>query len=155
VAVIPTVLFGIISMFLYLAKHPAPKLRAAFSGLLMAGFAIQALSLPLYYDLEVDQAKAGYPVTFPPALRVMNLISVVKGDPTLWGLDCDNDSVKTMQKLPLQFTAFQLARKIPNSPAGGILIAIWCAAMIGFLSVIGIWFARIAGNSRKGAGQSA
>ena len=142
-------------MLHYLAGHSAPQPRAVFSTLLVVGFIIQTLSLPLYHALELDQANSAYPVTFPPVLRVMNLVSTLKGDPALWGLDCGNDGIRALQKLPLQFTAFQLARKMPNSPVGGILIALSWVALVGFLSVLGIWFARIAADARKFFGKTA
>lgn len=145
VAIMPVVLFGIIAAVSFLMDHPGSRLRLAFRGFLIAGFTVQALSLPLYSELEIEQWKANYPLTSPPALRVLNLISTAEGNPRLWGLDCGNNGrVTNIQSLPLQFVPFQIARKMPGSAIAKLIIGLWGVALAGFLLWLGVWFTRLA-----------
>jgi hypothetical protein len=143
VAIVPTLLFGIIAAVSFLGARARSPLRPAFLVLLTAGFSVQALSLPLYQELEIEQWKAGYPAAFPPALRVRNLVATAKGDPDLWNLDCDNERVPVIQALPLQFVPFQIAQKMPGSPLAKLLIAGWALALAGFLAGLALWIRRL------------
>lgn len=139
IAILPAVLFGVIAFMSLPRQSSRPWLRPVFSMLAAAGFTIQALSLPLYQELEIEQWKASYPITCPPVLRVLNLVSVAKHDPTLWNLDCDNDRVPVIQKLPLQFAPFQIAHAMPGSVVGKLLIAAWCFALAVFAAIMVAW----------------
>jgi hypothetical protein len=144
VAIIPTVLFGVIAAITYFETRFKSWIRPAFHTLFAVGFTFQVLSLPLYHEVEVDQWKADYPVSFPPALRVLNLVSTAKGDPALWNLDCNNERVASLQKLPLQFVPFQIADKMPGSVVAKLLIVLWGIAVAAFFAGLGIWFFRAA-----------
>jgi hypothetical protein len=149
VAIMPTVLFGIIATVSYLGDHVSSWFRTVFRTLLTVGFALQILSLPLFHELEVDQWKAGYPVSFPPALRALNLVATAQKNPQLWGLDCvQNERIHTLQSLPLQFAPFQIAAKMPGSLVSKALVGIWCAALVGLVIWLGVWFARAASDCR-------
>lgn len=152
IAILPAVLFGVIA-FMALPRPAKPAwLRGVFGMLLAGGFAIQVLSLPLYQELEINQWKARYPITCPPVLRVMNLVSVAKHDPKLWNLDCDEERadviqeqprVDVIQKLPLQFVPFQIAHAMPGSVIPKLLIAAWCAVILAFVIGMVAWIRKL------------
>jgi hypothetical protein len=143
VAIVPTVFFGIVATVSFLGSRARTPLRPAFRALLAAGFTVQVLALPLYQELEIEQWKAGYPVTTPPALRVLNLVATAKGDPELWNLDCDNERVPVIQALPLQFVPFQIAQKMPGSPVAKLLIAGWLLALVAFVAGLALWIRQL------------
>ncbi len=149
VAIMPTVLFGVIAVFRLLGRIPTSPLRPLFGMLVATGITVQSLALPLYQELEIEQWKAGYPVAFPPALRVLNLVALAQGDPELWNLDCDNERVPLIQALPLQFVPFQIAHKMPGSPLAKVLIGGWLLALVAFLAGLGLWVSRLLGRGKE------
>jgi hypothetical protein len=139
VAIMPTILFGVIAAFRFAGGASVSSLRPLFGFLLAIGIIFQVLGLPVFNELEVDQWKSGYPVSFPPALRVLNLVSAAAGDPQRWNLDCGNERVRVIQALPLQFVPFQIYHKMPGSVLAKILVGLWLAALVAFVVGIILW----------------
>jgi hypothetical protein len=150
VAIVPTVLFGVINVASMIQQSAPVWFRKGFLAISALGIFVQIIALPLHYELEVDQWKAGYVAPFPPSLRIMNLVARITDNNELWGLSCKpSERVRNLQNLPIQFVPFQIAAKLPGSKAVMLIKLLWLIGLSVLLICIAFWGKKIVNDLRK------